>query len=366
MKKATALLLALVMLLALCACGSGSSDTPAPTAAPAQSAQPGESSAPAEEAEYTWPNGNVTVLIPSDAGSPNDIGFRSLIDYLADVTGATFMIENDSTGGGARLAEKLINSKPDGSTIMIGGNNLCAQYYKGLWEHNLADGEYFKMVCGATGPAPVAGSLIVTQPNRDWTTWDELVSYIEANPGVVTVGVSAGKATELKTRAWFNYCGLSDKVRWVSADNSEMLTGLLGGSIDVGLLTDDVGADYVLDGSMAALMLYRPDRDYIGDFNDDEIALFDSLPVIPDLVPEDEVWDAFMTLRSYIFVSADVPDEICRIIADTTNAVRDSDEWMAHIRSMSAVNDFQYIAMEDIPAELATVDEVCRVTYSEQ
>ena len=80
-------------------------------------------------------------------------------------------------------------------------------------------------------------------------------------------------------------------------------------------LTDDVGADYVLDGLMAALMLYRPDRDYIGDFTDDEMALFDSLPIIPDLVPEDEVWDAFMTLRSYIFVSADVPDEICRIIA---------------------------------------------------
>ena len=51
---------------------------------------------------------------------------------------------------------------------------------------------------------------------------------------------------------------------------------------------------------------------------------------------------------------------------DTTNAVRDSGECMAHIRFISAVNNFQHTAMDDIPTELATVDEVCRVTYSEQ
>ena len=45
----------------------------------------------------------MTILVPADVGAPLDLATRVMKDYLQEKTGVNIIVQNDGTGGGAKL-----------------------------------------------------------------------------------------------------------------------------------------------------------------------------------------------------------------------------------------------------------------------
>jgi tripartite-type tricarboxylate transporter receptor subunit TctC len=81
-----------------------------------------------------YPSRPVHFVVGFTAGGPNDIVARILSEWLSDHLGQQFVVENRAGSGGMIAANSVINSPPDGYTIMfVAPNNaIGASLYKNL------------------------------------------------------------------------------------------------------------------------------------------------------------------------------------------------------------------------------------------
>ena len=129
------------------------------------------------------------------AGGPNDIVARVLGEWLSNYLGQQFVIENRVGSGGMIAANAVINSPPDGYTIMfVAPNNaIGATLYRNLPFVFLRD------------TAPVAGmmrltNVMVVPPSLPVKTAAEFIAYAKANPGKLSYA-SSGNGTSVHMSA---------------------------------------------------------------------------------------------------------------------------------------------------------------------
>jgi putative tricarboxylic transport membrane protein len=66
-------------------------------------------------AKLPYPVKVVTLVTHSSPGAGSDVVLRELVKYLEKYINATFIVENDEGGSGARAVSRVAESKPDGS-----------------------------------------------------------------------------------------------------------------------------------------------------------------------------------------------------------------------------------------------------------
>jgi tripartite-type tricarboxylate transporter receptor subunit TctC len=140
-------------------------------------------------AQEKYPNRPVKFMVSFAAGGSNDIIARVLCDWLSDHLGQQFVVENRTGASGNVGAQSLINSAPDGYTVMfVGPNNAISQsvFKKLPFDFN-------------RDTAPVAGimtliNIMVVPPDLPVKTVAEFVAYAKANPGTINMA-SPGAGT---------------------------------------------------------------------------------------------------------------------------------------------------------------------------
>ena len=157
--------------------------------------------APAQAADK-YPSRPVHWVVGFAAGGPNDIVARIVGEWLSAHLGQQFVIENRVGSGGMIAANAVINSPPDGYTIMfVAPNNaIGATLYKNLPFVFLRD------------TAPVAGmmrltNVMVVPPSLPVKTVAEFIAHAKANPGKLSYRV---------VRQWHlrSHVGASCSSRW--------------------------------------------------------------------------------------------------------------------------------------------------------
>jgi tripartite-type tricarboxylate transporter receptor subunit TctC len=79
-------------------------------------------------AQDKYPNRPVKFVVSFAAGGSNDIIARVLCDWLSEHFGQQFVVENRTGASGNVGAQSVINSPPDGYTVMfVGPNNAISQ-----------------------------------------------------------------------------------------------------------------------------------------------------------------------------------------------------------------------------------------------
>jgi tripartite-type tricarboxylate transporter receptor subunit TctC len=140
-------------------------------------------------AQDKYPNRPVKFVVSFAAGGSNDIIARVLCDWLSEHLGQQFVVENRTGASGNVGAQSVINSAPDGYTVMfVGPNNAISQsvFKKLPFDFN-------------RDTAPVAGimtliNIMVVPPDLPVKTVAEFVAYAKANPGKVNMA-SPGAGT---------------------------------------------------------------------------------------------------------------------------------------------------------------------------
>src|SRR6195256_3717023 len=150
--------------------------------------------APAAAADK-YPSRPVHWVVGFAAGGPNDIVARVLGEGLAAPLGQQFVIENRAGSGGMIAANAVINSPPDGYTIMfVAPNNaIGATLYKNLPFVFLRD------------TTPVAGmmrltNVMVVPTSLPVKTVAEFIAHAKANPGKLSYA-SSGNGTSVHMSA---------------------------------------------------------------------------------------------------------------------------------------------------------------------
>src|SRR6478752_2167397 len=146
--------------------------------------------APAAAADK-YPSRPVHWVVGFAAGGPNDIVARVLGEWLSAHLGQQFVVENRAGSGGMIAANAVINSPPDGYTIMfVAPNNaIGASLYKNLPFNFLRD------------TAPVAGimrlaNIMVVPPSLPVRSVAEFIDYAKAHPGELSFA-SSGNGTSV-------------------------------------------------------------------------------------------------------------------------------------------------------------------------
>ena len=140
-------------------------------------------------AQDAWPNKPVKIVAPVAPGGGVDLVARTMADRLNKAFGQSFIVENQSGGGGVIASQNVSRAAPDGYTLMLG--------YVGTHGTNPAVRKVpYDAVKGFTPIAMVGGTpnVLVVTPSLPVKSVQELVAYLKANPGKSSYG-SAGPGT---------------------------------------------------------------------------------------------------------------------------------------------------------------------------
>jgi tripartite-type tricarboxylate transporter receptor subunit TctC len=140
-------------------------------------------------ADETWPSRPVRIVAPVAPGGGVDLVARTIGDRLTKVFGQSFIVENQSGGGGVIASQAVARAAPDGYTLMVG--------YVGTHGTNPAVRKVpYDAVNGFTPIAMVGGTpnVLVVTSGLPVKSVKEFVDYLKANPGKASYG-SSGPGT---------------------------------------------------------------------------------------------------------------------------------------------------------------------------
>jgi tripartite-type tricarboxylate transporter receptor subunit TctC len=217
-----------------------------------------------------YPNRPVKFVVSFAAGGSNDIIARVLCDWLSEHLGQQFVVENRSGASGNVGAQSVINSAPDGYTVMfVGPNNAISQsVFKKLPFDFLRD------------TAPVAGimtltNIMVVPPTLPVTTVAEFIAYGKAHPGKLNMASpGAGTSPHMSGELFKMMTGIEmQHVPYRGAGPA--YPDLMTGKVDVFFDNLPGSVEFVKTGKLRALGVTQAKRSFV----------FPDLPSIGETVP---------------------------------------------------------------------------------
>jgi tripartite-type tricarboxylate transporter receptor subunit TctC len=174
-----------------------------------------------------YPEQNITFVVPFSAGGPTDTVTRMISEPMAKELGGKIVVQNVEGAGGTVAAGEVARAEPDGYTVLMHhiGMSTAPALYKDLGYEPLED---FEMV-GLVTEVPMT---IVARKDFAPTTFQDLVTYVKANAGKVTLAnAGIGAASHLCGLLFQSAAGV--KLQEVPYEGTgPALTDLVGGQVD--------------------------------------------------------------------------------------------------------------------------------------
>ena len=196
-------------------------------------------------AESTWPNQNITVIIPAKAGGVNDSIARVMQEYFKNHFNANMIVTNYDTK--AVAYEALHSAKNDGYTIMLQHSTLFAEAAGGTVPYNPVEELTVLAETNSLGASAYIGPT-----NAPYKTLTELIAYAKENPGKVTAGYSAMGMSHMQWAALMQQAGIELMLVDASSE-SEKLTNVAGGFIGLCGTTYKAAKEYADAGQLNIL-----------------------------------------------------------------------------------------------------------------
>lgn len=246
----------------------------------------------AANAQTTYPDRAVKIIVPIGPGGSYDLVGRHLADVLAKRMGQGFVVENKPGAGTVVGTQAASQSEPDGYTLMVGGlSNMAfnSALYSRLGYDPLRDF------------VPVAlvykfGYVMVGRKDLPQAKLADIVAAAKASPGsisVATAGVGTGQ--QLVAAAFMKAAGV--KLLEVPYKGSPpAFTDLLAGRIDLFFDSMAAGLPYVQSGQARGIAVLSSKRS----------------PLAPDVPTMSEAGVPGLDVDSWlgIFAPAKMPPEV--------------------------------------------------------
>ena len=146
------------------------------------------------QANNSYPEHPITIVVPFSAGGPTDTVARDLADALKKPLGVDILIDNvGGAGGGTLGATKVAKSPADGYTLLFHhiGMATAPSLYRNMQYDTLNDFEYLGMV----SEVPMT---LIGRPGLPARNFAELRQWMKANKGKINLAnAGIGAASHL-------------------------------------------------------------------------------------------------------------------------------------------------------------------------
>jgi tripartite-type tricarboxylate transporter receptor subunit TctC len=206
-------------------------------------------------AAQSFPTRPVRLVVPYAPSGGNDIVGRLIAQWLSERLGQSVVVENRPGGGGNVGTEAVVNSPPDGYTLLLASaaNAINGSMYDKLNFNFLTD------------VAPISGvlrvpSVILLNPSVQVKTVPEFIAYAKQNAGKLSMA-SGGTATSthLAGELLKLMAGI-DMTHVPYRGTGPAITDLLGGQVQVMFGSAPSAVQYIKTGQLRALAVTSPKR----------------------------------------------------------------------------------------------------------
>src|SRR3954463_1323244 len=217
-----------------------------------------------------YPTRPVRIVAGFAAGGGVDITARLIGQWLNERLGQSFVVENRTGAGGNIGTEAVVNSAPDGYTLLLATvpNAVNASLYANLKFDFVRD------------IAPVAGVIrvpmvVLVHPDVPAKTIPEFISYAKANPGKINMAsAGSGSAPHMAGELFKMMAGV-DMVHVPYRGQGPALSDLLGGQVQVMFAITVASIEHIKTGRLRALAVTTASR----------AAVLPQLATIAEVVP---------------------------------------------------------------------------------
>ena len=195
-----------------------------------------------------YPNKPVTVVVGYPAGGSTDLMGRLVAHELEKHLGQAVVVENLGGAGGAIGAQKVVNAKPDGYTVLVGANNelAIANLINKSIRYKLSD--FTPISVFASQPM-----VLVASKKAGVKTAADFVKAVKANPGQFSYG-SSGVGTALHLAGEMLKDQGKINMQHVPYRGVPALTNdILGSNIEYGMFVLSSGLPLIKAGKVTAL-----------------------------------------------------------------------------------------------------------------
>src|SRR6266568_1333747 len=248
----------------------------------------------------TYPVRPVRLIVGFTPGGPTDIAARLMGQWLSERFGQSFVIENRPGAGSNIATEAVVNSAPDGYTLLVVSTSatVSTTFYRNLSFNFLRD------------IAPVAGIVrvplvMVVNPSVPAKTVPEFITYAKANPGKIIMASVGNGTTPQMTGELFKMMAGVDLLHVPYQGAAPALTDLLAGRASVMFEAMPTLVGYIQSGRLRALGVTTATRS----------SVFPDVPAIGEFLPgyEASVWFGIAARRQ-------TPGEIVHLLNNEINA----------------------------------------------
>ncbi len=187
----------------------------------------------ASDALADYPNRAITMVVPFAAGGGGDTFTRAIAEQAQERLGVNVLVENRVGGGATIGVGSVARSAPDGYTIgfVSASPVVMARNFSELPYEPATDLTYIARF--VTSPHPM-----MVPSGKPWQDFDELVEWMRENPGRLRWSTAAVRgAPHVATEALFDALGVEGTFIPMQG-SSEVLAGLLGDTLDMGVISD--------------------------------------------------------------------------------------------------------------------------------
>jgi len=175
-----------------------------------------------------YPNKPIKVLVGYAPGGAVDLVARTLGQSLSASLGQPIVIEN-KPGAGTNIAVKqLIDSPPDGYTLMVAANALAANM--SLYKPQPFDIDKDITPIAMIGRVPV---VIATSADSKYQKLSDLIKAAKANPDFITYGTPGNGATPHMAMKFFEQSSGISLKHIPYKGGAPAITDLIGGQLDL-------------------------------------------------------------------------------------------------------------------------------------
>jgi tripartite-type tricarboxylate transporter receptor subunit TctC len=248
-----------------------------------------------------YPARPVRLIVGFAPGGSTDILARLMGQWLSERLGQQFVIENRAGAGTNIATEAVINSPPDGYTLLFttGANFINATLYQNL-KFNFAR-DVAPVVLLTVEP-----NAMVVHPSVPAKSLAEFIAYAKANPGKVTMASGGNGAPSHISGEMFKMLAGVDMVHVPYRGAGPALAGVLGGQAQVYFSPLSATIGYIRQDQLRVLGVTTAKRS-------DALA---DIPAIGELVPGYEASQLYG-----VAAAQNTPAEIIERLNKVLNAI---------------------------------------------
>jgi tripartite-type tricarboxylate transporter receptor subunit TctC len=201
-----------------------------------------------------FPSKPMRLILPFPPGGPTDLLGRALAQKLGEQMGQTMVADNRPGAGGNVGIELAAKAPPDGHTIALVSSVI-----------SIAPSLYAKLSYEQKDLAPISlvaemRNVVLVHPSVPAKNFKEFLQLVAKYPGKLSYGSGGvGTTTHITPKLIMNLT--NGKMHHVPYKGSGLgLIGLIGGQVDVMVMTVTASYNQVRAGKVRALAIVAPDR----------------------------------------------------------------------------------------------------------